>query len=267
MTPTPVTRSALVTLAISGWLVAAAAHAQTPPAPPAATDPQLDRIEGKLDDILRRLDAQKGLQSAQPAPSPPADRIPAQATQPSAAPGAAPATTAYKPGAVAIVRAAPDRVQNLQTIPADSVGGFVYAGGPITLQDLKPKGVRYTGLAGIELQGWLKVAVAGRTELALEFRAITGATAMIPPSCLLAIWLEERSIGSQTGEIPVPAREEKTLDLVLGADLQPGLYRLRLWAACTPTRDLKLAAELLTKSPADMNLRPVTATDLLHQGS
>jgi len=49
-------------------------------------------------------------------------------------------------------------------------------------------------------------------------------------------------------------------------DLQPGLYRLKLWTACTPTHDLKLDAEVLIKSSADMNLRPVTAVDLLHQG-
>jgi hypothetical protein len=33
-----------------------------------------------------------------------------------------------------------------------------------------------------------------------------------------------------------------------------------------PTRDLKLNAEILIKNPAEMNLRPVTAVDLLHQG-
>jgi hypothetical protein len=63
----------------------------------------------------------------------------------------------------------------------------------------------------------------------------------------------------------MPAPLEKILDLNLGADLQPGLYRLRLWAACTPARDLRLNAELLIKSPSDMNLRPVADSELLHQ--
>jgi hypothetical protein len=31
-------------------------------------------------------------------------------------------------------------------------------------------------------------------------------------------------------------------------------------------RDLKLTAEILIKSPADMNLRPLAADELLHQG-
>jgi hypothetical protein len=107
---------------------------------------------------------------------------------------------------------------------------------------------------------------AGRTQLAVEYRATTGGNAVIPPSCLLTAWLEDRAIGAETGQIPAPAREEKTIDLILGADLQPGLYRLKLWTACTPTRDLRLNAEVLIKSSADMNLRRVTAVDLLHQG-
>ena len=125
------------------------------------------------------------------------------------------------------------------------------------------RGVRYSGLAGLELQGWLKVTAAGRTQLAVEYRATTGGNAVIPPSCLASAWLEDRAIGADTGQIPTPAR---AIDLILGADLQPGLYRLKLWTACTPTRDLRLNAEVLIKSSADMNLRPVTAVDLLHQG-
>jgi hypothetical protein len=77
----------------------------------------------------------------------------------------------YQPGAVAIIHAAPDQPRDLQTIPADSVGGFVYDGGPVALNDLRAKGVRYTGLAGLELQGWLKVTTAGRTQLAVEYPA------------------------------------------------------------------------------------------------
>jgi len=228
------------------------ARAQTPPA---ALDQRLDRIENKLDEILRRLNA----------PSPPAvQTAPSPAPAAPAVPNAAEAP--YQPGAVAIVHAAPDRPRDLQAIPADSVGGFVYDGGPVALNDLSARGVRYSGLAGLELQGWLKVTAAGRTQLAVEYRATTGGNAVIPPSCLATAWLEDRAIGAETGQIPAPAREVTTIDLILGADLQPGLYRLKLWTACTPTRDLKLNAEVLIKSSADMNLRPVTAVDLLHQG-
>ena len=246
-------RPALLALAAAA-LMAVSAGAQTPPA---SLDQRLDRIDSKLDEILRRLNAASPPAVGQAAPSP--------ATAAPAVPNTA-AKASYQPGAVAIVHAAPDKPRDLQAIPADSVGGFVYDGGPVILNDLSAKGVRYTGLAGLELQGWLKVTIAGRTQLAVEYRATTGGNAVIPPSCLVTAWLEDRAIGAETGQIPTPAREEKTIDLILGADLQPGLYRLRLWTACTPTRDLKLNAAVLIKNPADMNLRPVTAVDLLHQG-
>ena len=246
-------RPALLALAAAA-LMAVTARAQTPPA---SLDQRLDRIDSKLDEILRRLNAASTPAVGQAAPSP--------ATAAPAVPDTA-AKASYQPGAVAIVHAAPDKPRDLQAIPADSVGGFVYDGGPVALNDLSAKGVRYTGLAGLELQGWLKVTAAGRTQLAVEYRATTGGNAVIPPSCLATAWLEDRAIGAETGQIPTPAREVKTIDLILGADLQPGLYRLKLWTACTPTRDLKLNAEVLIKSSADMNLRPVTAVDLLHRG-
>ncbi len=246
-------RPALLALAAAA-LMAVSARAQTPPA---SLDQRLDRIDSKLEEILRRLNAASTPAVGQAAP-PPAVAAPA-------APDTA-AKASYQPGAVAIVHAAPDKPRDLQAIPADSVGGFVYDGGPVTLNDLRAKGVRYAGLAGLELQGWLKVTATGRTQLAVEYRATTGGNAVILPSCLATAWLEDRAIGVETDQIPTPAREEKTIDLILGADLQPGLYRLRLWTACTPARDLKLNAEVLIKNPADMNLRPVTAVDLLHQG-
>ncbi len=225
-------RPALLALAAVA-LMAVTARAQTPPA---SLDQRLDRIDSKLDEILRRLNAAATPASGQAAPSPAA----AAPVVPNTA-----ARASYQPGAVAIVHAAPDKPRDLQAISTDTVGGFVYDGGPVALNDLRAKGVRYAGLAGLELQGWLKVTAAGRTQLAVEYRATTGGNAVIPPSCLAAAWLEDRAIGAETGQIPVPARDEKTIDLILGADLQPGLYRLKLWTACTPTRDLKLNAEVL----------------------
>jgi Domain of unknown function (DUF4158) len=53
---------------------------------------------------------------------------------------------------------------------------------------------------------------------------------------------------------------------LLGPALVMALMLILRRMACTPTRDLKLNAEVLIKSPADMNLRPVTTVDLLHQG-
>lgn len=237
-----------------------------------ATKQQLDRIEQKLDRILERLDTaeQPGGSIAAGAailPSPAADAASGNAGDIPPPPGVAEsASTAYKPGAVAIAHAAPERQNALAEIPADSVGSFVYSGGAIPLNELSRSGVRYTGLAAVELQGWLKVDEPGRTQLGVEYRAVTGANAIANPACIASIWLEGRSIGTERGEIPMPAREQKTISLILGADLQPGLYRIKVWSACTPTRNLRqLNAELLIKSPSDMNLRTVTGNELLHQ--
>ena len=257
--PTQVLVLAAILLGATG-----SARAQDPP-PPASpppvltTDERLDRIEGKLDEVLRRL-------GAGPASTLRPPGVPALAA-PTAANDANPAIDAsdYKGGAVALIRRAPDYARDLAQIPADSVGGFVYSGGPMALNDLRNKGVRFTGLAGVELQGWLKVAAAGRTQIAVEYRA-GGANTLGTSNCVANVWLENRSIGAQTGELVLPAPIEKTLDLNLGADLQPGLYRLRLWAVCTPVRDLKLTAEILIKGPSDMNLRSLAADELLHQG-
>ncbi len=238
---------------------------------------QLDRIEQKLDRVLERLDAveapkqpSKASAAALPSPSEPAR---SSSTLPSMRAGVASdkaqAETdgaAYQAGAVVIAHAAPAHASALPEIPSDSIGGFVYTGGAIPLHDLSAKGVRYTGLAAVELQGWLKIAEPGRTQLAVEYRTVTGSNAIIYPDCIAAVWLEGRSIGSKSDKIPMPARQEKTVSLILGADLQPGLYRMRVWAACTPPRDLRhLTAELLIKSPGDMNLRVVRGDDLLHQ--
>jgi hypothetical protein len=139
------------------------------------------------------------------------------------------------------------------------------AGGAVPLSDLRDKGVRYTGLAGLELQGWLKVAHPGRTQIAVEYRAVTDQNTITQSFCSATVWLEERSIGVQAGQIYAPTHAERTVDLILGSELQPGLYRFKLWTACTPARDLKLDAEVLVKSPADINLRAISSGELLHQ--
>lgn len=253
-------------------LLAGAAQVPAQENAPETTKQQLDRIEQKLDRIIERLgmsDRPGGSIAAGAAilPSPAGEAV----AQPDAIPpppGVAeePLSSSYKPGVVAIAHAAPKRQNALAEIPPDSVGSFVYSGGAIPLSELSRNGVRYTGLAAVELQGWLKVTEPGRTQLGIEYRATTGSNVFVNPACIASIWLEDRSIGSERAEIPMPAREEKTLSMMFGADLKPGLYRLRVWSACTPTRDLrKLNAELLIKSPSDMNLRTVTGKELLHQ--
>lgn len=233
--------------------LAGAANAQS--APPSATpdSAQLDRIERKLDEVLRRLDGSAGRAIEAPSPAPSARTAPVSGE------------ADYRPGALAVVHAAPTRAAQLAEVPADSVGGFVYSGGALTLHDLSSRGVRYTGLAGVELQGWLKVAQAGRYQLGEEIRATLGPTVVGGPDCLLQAWLEERAIGTERAQLALSSGREARASLVLGADLQPGLYKLRLWTACLPSRDTRIAAEILVRAPADLNLRGITGDDILHQ--
>lgn len=127
------TRYALF-LSASLLAVPLAARAQAP-APTPAGQSQLDRIEGKLDEVLRRLD--------QPHPQS-SGAVQGQATSagvsnPSTAPGepSALSPAMYKPSALVVAHPAPKDVNSLSEVPADDVGGFVYEGGPITLTDIR----------------------------------------------------------------------------------------------------------------------------------
>lgn len=236
------------------------AWAQTPQ-PPAPDSVQLDRIERKLDEVLRRLGASSAPPTAVPGPAAGGVQAPADAV----------AAENYVPGAVAVVHAAPSDARGLGEVPADSVGGFVYTGGPIALSDLSDRGVRYTGLAGVELQGWLRAKETGRYQIAADVAARFGANAFGALPCTFAGWLEGQSIGSQMQSADPWANRERSapLSLVLGAELRPGLYKLRLWTACVaPTNRgalQRLQTEILVKAPSDLNLRPVTGDALLHR--
>ena len=92
--------------------------------------------------------------------------------------------------------------------------------------------------------------------------------------CLpLALWRLWRVAGDLRGPgtsvvDPWGAKGEP-LSLVLSAELQPGLYKLRLWVACTdlPTaRDGdSVQVEVLVKRSGEMNFRSVTGEDMLHR--
>ncbi|WP_292536866.1 hypothetical protein [Mesorhizobium sp.] len=228
------------------------------------TQEQLDRIEQKLDSLIERLGTARQ-QSSNGNHSLPATGNDGAKKQASSE---GDTSQGYQRGALAIARVAPARKDNLSEIPADSIGSFVYVGGAIPLSEPSRNGVLYTGLTSVELQGWLKVSEPGRTQLAVEYHATTGSNVFTNPGCIASLWLEDRLIGSQHGEIPMPAKEQKTVSFIFGADLQPGLYKLRAWLACTEPRDLHaLNAQLLIKTPADMNLRIIDSSELLHQGS
>ncbi|MBN8901378.1 MAG: hypothetical protein J0H57_10130, partial [Rhodospirillales bacterium] len=235
-----------------------------PASPATAGQSQLDRIEGKPDEGLRRLDQLR---------SPPSGAAQGQATAaggaaiPSPAPSAAPAASpaAYKPGALAIAHVAPKDINSLSEIPPDSVGGFVYEGGSIAFTDIRTRGVRYAGPVAVELQGWLKAKEAGRYEIGTDLSAHFALGSVIAPTCYLQAWLEGRSLDQRSVLVSHPGSQQAEASLVLGAELQPGLYRLRVWTACTAPQGVNTTSELLLKAPSELNLRPVTGSDLLHR--
>lgn len=233
-------------------LAALPAAAQQPAPSPAPT--QLDRIEAKLDELLRRL----------PQPGQPAANGPAAAPEPPTPPAI---PSGYRPGALAVVHPAPPSSAPL-VMPSDAVGGFVFGGGTLRLDDLAGRGVAYRGLAGVELQGWLRVREDGRHQVAVDFGSPRAGTLIYTLSCGAALWLEDRQVGQRAGELSLSRGAAPVLSLVLGAELRPGLYRMRLWAACgnlgTPA-PVPTTLDVLLKTPSELNLRGITADDLLHR--
>jgi hypothetical protein len=170
-------------------------------------------------------------------------------------------------GALAIIHAAPTTPAAAHEIPPDSVGGFVYTGDPLQLADLADHGVRYAGLAGIEWQGWLRAKETGRYELEIDGSTVSPNN-YTSSTCVFAGWLEDRAIGVQEANPRSNAAQPAAFSLILGAELQPGLYKLRLWATCTPSlavRNQRISVALLVKAPSDLNLRAVTGEDLAHK--
>jgi len=184
-------------------LATSVAHAQTPAPTPAAPASQLDRIEQKLDEVLRKLDQPRPqpLEATQGQPAPSGGAIPSPA--PNTAPGAS--AEAYKLGVLAIAHAAPKDVNSLSEIPADTVGGFLYQGGPIAFTDIQTRGVRFAGPVGVELQGWLKAKEAGRYQIGTDLTAHFGVGTMFAPTCFLQAWLEGHSLDQRSVLVSHPA--------------------------------------------------------------
>lgn len=105
----------------------------------------------------------------------------------------------------------------------------------------------------------------GRYQLAIEGSTVSPSN-FTNPTCVFTGWLEDGPLGAQEATPFSQPAHPKPFSLVLGMDLQSGLYKLRLWTACTPvTRDHRVTIALLEKTPADLNLRAVTADDLAHK--
>lgn len=246
-----------ISLVVATLLVSAAtASAQTQPT-------QLDRIEHKLNLVLHRLDQiQAELRSTRSAAPVAAARKPPVPSVTSAA-DSSPETMAA--GAVAIVHAAPVNPVSARQIPANSVGGFIYTGGTLQLSDLANHGVRYAGLAGIEWQGWLRATESGRYEFELDGSTVSPNN-FTDSTCIFAGWLQDRPIGTRLATPKSGIDRPAPFSLVLGADLSPGLYKLRLWGTCTPSvPDERVLVTLLEKTPSDLNMRPVTGEDIVHK--
>jgi len=240
------------------------------------TQGQLERIEHKLDELLRRLpprspDAPPG--AGVPGTALPSPALPAAAAEaggrgaPAANASAAPGE--YRPGALAVVRPAPG-ANAVLAVPADSVGSFVYEGGTLRLDDLSSRGLRYRAPVGVELQGWLRVRETGRYQVAVDFGSPRAGGVFAILSCGVALWLEDRQVGQRAGDLNLSPGSGATgpLSLVLGAELQPGLYRMRLWIACARTnapQPVPVTADLLLKAPSELNLRGVTVEDVVHR--
>lgn len=220
---------------------------------------RIDRLDQRIAALERRVDAMGAATTPYSANPGAAARVAPATSMPSSA--------NYEAGAIAVIHAAPPDARTLAEVPPDSVGGFVYTGGPLTLHDLSAQGVRYTGLAGVELQGWFKAADGGRYQFGADLHGTSGGS-IVGADCGLEVWLEDRVVGSQQTVLPSstgPA--EQRVSLVVGANLQPGLYKLRLWTVCTsPTaRAARITADLLLKAPSDLNLRGFKSDELLHR--
>ncbi|MHB8284498.1 MAG: hypothetical protein ACYDD1_07455 [Caulobacteraceae bacterium] len=141
--------------------------------------------KARIDQLTARNKAlEQRLSAVPPAAAPPTVATHAGAPVPVVASAPSPAVT-YLPGAVAIIHAAPTDTRLLAEVPADSVGGFVFTGSPITLHDLSAQGVRYTGLTGVELQGWFKATQAGRYQFGEDLQGWVGIIVGAP--CVLQV--------------------------------------------------------------------------------
>ena len=110
--------------------------------------------------------------------------------------------------------------------------------------------MRYAGPVGTEIQGWLRVKEAGRYQVAADLWATFSNSNNSPPTCFLQAWVEDHSLGQQTAYMVPKGGKEASATLVPGAELQPGLYRLRAWAVCTAPPGIATTAELLLKAPS-----------------
>lgn len=168
---------------------------------------------------------------------------------------------------IVLVRPEPALLENgerPEKIPQDVVGAFV-GSEPWRNSELADRGVRYSNNPSYELQGWLKVDVAGRYQIGVDV-GYPGETSR--ESCIVRTAIEGVEIKDEMFEL---ASYEQTLfSSVAGAELQPGLYATSIWIACAPIGAYTPEDILFTpviKRPDEYNLRPLRGDDFLHKAS
>jgi hypothetical protein len=90
----------------------------------------------------------------------------------------------------------------------------------------------------------------------------------VPPECLLQIWLEDRLVGPERTTLAPDKNRDAKASMLIGAEVEPGLYKFRLWTACSAAQTpnaARVTLDLLIKPPGDLNLRGVKSDELLHR--
>jgi hypothetical protein len=89
--------------------------------------------------------------------------------------------------------------------------------------------IMVSAMPGVEWHGWLRAKETGRYELELDGSTVSPNN-FTSSTCIFTGWLGDRPIGVQEANPRSNIAQPPAFSLILGAELQPGLYKLRLWA-------------------------------------
>ena len=168
---------------------------------------------------------------------------------------------AYKPGALVVVRPAPN--DSLSHVPTENVGTFVYDGGEVSFTDNQTRGLNYRGPVAMDLQGFLKGDEMGTYEISADLKEHAEVGTATPSTCFMQTWIASDSIGQRSVVIGSPSKQDATASLRFYVDLQPGIYPLRAWLSCNVLEDVTTVAEFSIKSPHDRSSRQMNGRDLV----
>lgn len=232
---------------------------------PAMASDRLDKAAALLKEVTQLLEEEKAAR-ASGAPSAPVAAAPVAAVAPAgeaAAPVAVATKESYDPGVLVLVRPAPEKVA---AVPADEAGRFVYAGGDLAAHDVGRHKVRYRGVASFEFQGFIQAKEKGRYQWGAEGKIGKEGMGNWVTKCTLLAWVEDRPLTNETQEV-MTTKGHDAFSIVGGADLEPGLYKFRMWTGCPAqtTGSPTLTITPLFKGPSDMSLGPIQPTQIVHR--